>query len=264
MTVAEMIKKTRTDENMTQEEYGDRFGVTRKTVSSWENGRSVPDLQLLINICDSYNLSLDMLLREDTGYVRKTDNRVRLGRTIKWILMALLAAVCVFLVLAGMWKLRAVRLNEEFADAAAKLGFTLSDGYYRLTDADTVYSLPNQKLPFMRLDFYVAQINAEYRSDEFECDIVMTEEAEEYRFTVHYGLDGYIEGRIASDGTAEYDECSDSDREVISEHGEEIEEMLGKMTEYWMEVYTAGITFHTDVKLAMNIPYADDRTGIHI
>lgn len=40
MTVAELIKKTRTDHNMTQEDYGQKFGVTRQTVSSWENGVS--------------------------------------------------------------------------------------------------------------------------------------------------------------------------------------------------------------------------------
>lgn len=37
MTVAEMIKKTRTEANMTQGEYGAKFGVSRQTVSSWEN-----------------------------------------------------------------------------------------------------------------------------------------------------------------------------------------------------------------------------------
>ena len=50
MTVAEMIKKTRTEANMTQGEYGAKFGVSRQTVSSWENGRSLPDLQMLIDI----------------------------------------------------------------------------------------------------------------------------------------------------------------------------------------------------------------------
>lgn len=37
MTVAEMIKQTRTESHMTQEEYGLKFGVSRQTVSSWEN-----------------------------------------------------------------------------------------------------------------------------------------------------------------------------------------------------------------------------------
>ena len=54
MTVAEMIKKTRTEANMTQGEYGAKFGVSRQTVSSWENGRSLPDLQMLIDICNTY------------------------------------------------------------------------------------------------------------------------------------------------------------------------------------------------------------------
>ncbi len=40
MTVAEMIKKTRIEANMTQEEYGAKLGVSRQTVSSWENGVS--------------------------------------------------------------------------------------------------------------------------------------------------------------------------------------------------------------------------------
>ena len=40
MTIADMIKKTRLDNNMTQSEYADKFGVTRQTVSSWENGVS--------------------------------------------------------------------------------------------------------------------------------------------------------------------------------------------------------------------------------
>ena len=65
MTIAEMIKKTRQDNNMTQEEYANKFGVTRQTVSSWENEKSMPDLQLLITICNTYNFSLDSLLNED-------------------------------------------------------------------------------------------------------------------------------------------------------------------------------------------------------
>jgi len=73
MTVAEMIKETRTSSNMTQEEYGLKLGVSRQTVSSWENGRSMPDLQMLIDICNMYHISLDKLLNEDNKFVNKID-----------------------------------------------------------------------------------------------------------------------------------------------------------------------------------------------
>ena len=36
MTVAEMIRKTRTEANMTQGEYGAKFGVSRQTVGKME------------------------------------------------------------------------------------------------------------------------------------------------------------------------------------------------------------------------------------
>ena len=39
-----------------QEEYGTKLGVSRQTVSSWENGRSMPDLQMLIDICNMLSL----------------------------------------------------------------------------------------------------------------------------------------------------------------------------------------------------------------
>lgn len=85
MTIAEMIKKTRLDNNITQEEYAQKFGVTRQTVSSWENGKSLPDLQLIITICNTYNLSLDALLNEDQIYVKKiaiTQKQVRILKKI--------------------------------------------------------------------------------------------------------------------------------------------------------------------------------------
>lgn len=86
MTIAEMIKKTRQDNNMTQEEYANKFGVTRQTVSSWENEKSMPDLQLIITICNTYNFSLDSLLNEDHKFVSKIDMTQKIFRTLKRIL----------------------------------------------------------------------------------------------------------------------------------------------------------------------------------
>lgn len=86
MTIAEMIKKTRLDNNITQEEYAQKFGVTRQTVSSWENGKSLPDLQLIITICNTYNLSLDALLNEDKIYVKKIAITQKLVCILKKIL----------------------------------------------------------------------------------------------------------------------------------------------------------------------------------
>lgn len=96
MTVAEMIKKTRTEANMTQGEYGAKFGVSRQTVSSWENGRSLPDLQMLIDICNTYHVSLDKLLNEDKEFVEKIDFYNKYKKAIRLVGMCLWL-VCLYL-----------------------------------------------------------------------------------------------------------------------------------------------------------------------
>lgn len=47
MTIGNNIKKLRTSQALTQEQLAGRLYVTRQTVSSWEVGKSRPDLELL-------------------------------------------------------------------------------------------------------------------------------------------------------------------------------------------------------------------------
>ena len=59
---------------MTQEDFAKIFHVTRQTVSNWENQKSYPDLQTLVQISDEFDVSIDTLLKEDMVMVKKIDN----------------------------------------------------------------------------------------------------------------------------------------------------------------------------------------------
>ena len=61
MRVGDQIFKIRKEKGMTQEEFSKLFNVTRQTVSNWENNKSYPDLQTLVNISDRFDISLDVL-----------------------------------------------------------------------------------------------------------------------------------------------------------------------------------------------------------
>ncbi|MBT9617575.1 helix-turn-helix transcriptional regulator [Mediterraneibacter faecis] len=43
------------DNQLTQEEFGKLFHVTRQTVSNWENGKSYPDLQILVSMSNQFS-----------------------------------------------------------------------------------------------------------------------------------------------------------------------------------------------------------------
>ena len=56
------IKYFRTSHKMTQETLALKLGVTRQTVSKWENGISVPDADTLNKIADIFDVSVIDLL----------------------------------------------------------------------------------------------------------------------------------------------------------------------------------------------------------
>lgn len=51
--------------NMTQEKLADQMGVSRQTVSKWETGETVPEVDKLLELSKLFSCTLDALLKED-------------------------------------------------------------------------------------------------------------------------------------------------------------------------------------------------------
>lgn len=79
MNIANQILNIRKENNLTQEEFGELFYVTRQSVSNWENGKSYPDLQTLVDLSNHFEISLDKLLKEDSKMVKSIDRERGLG-----------------------------------------------------------------------------------------------------------------------------------------------------------------------------------------
>lgn len=99
MNIGKNIRDIRTQNNMSQEEFGKLFYVTRQTVSNWENEKNFPDLKTIVDISDRFNISLDKLLKEDKEMVESITTNVKIAekwnkyrRTVAVITGAVLAA----------------------------------------------------------------------------------------------------------------------------------------------------------------------------
>lgn len=56
------FKELRKEKELTQEQLAEQFGVSRRTVSRWETGSNMPDLDILIEMADYYEVELRELL----------------------------------------------------------------------------------------------------------------------------------------------------------------------------------------------------------
>ena len=64
MPLSEKILHLRTQRGMSQEELAAALAVSRQSVSKWETGQSVPDLDKLIRLADLFGVTVDELVRE--------------------------------------------------------------------------------------------------------------------------------------------------------------------------------------------------------
>ena len=83
MNIGNQISAIRKEQQLTQEQFRSLFHVTRQTVSNWENEKSYPDLQMLIDISNQFEISLDTLIKEDSKMVKTIDKERVLGKIKK-------------------------------------------------------------------------------------------------------------------------------------------------------------------------------------
>ena len=94
MKIGVKLKEARLNRKWTQDYVASQIQVSRSTISSWEVGRTYPDLESLVRLSDLFEISLDTLLREDHTMTKDLSKNIRKGRNLKWI-VALVLIICI-------------------------------------------------------------------------------------------------------------------------------------------------------------------------
>ncbi|SCJ53302.1 transcriptional repressor DicA [uncultured Eubacterium sp.] len=78
--IGDFIAALRKEAGMTQQELGKIIGVTNKTISRWENGNYLPDIVLMKELSNFFQISINELLSgeriSDEDYRKKADENI--------------------------------------------------------------------------------------------------------------------------------------------------------------------------------------------
>lgn len=100
MTIGEQIQTLRIRKRMTQEYLAERLSVSRQSVSKWELGQSIPDVENIIRMSELFQVSTDTLLLKNEADKIKNANPLHLG--------------CIYLVVKNFEK--SINFYEKFLD----------------------------------------------------------------------------------------------------------------------------------------------------
>lgn len=73
------LRELRKEKQLTQEQLAERFGVTNRSVSRWETGSNMPDLSILVELADFYDVDIrDIIDGERKGEDVNNEEKERL------------------------------------------------------------------------------------------------------------------------------------------------------------------------------------------
>ena len=123
MEIGSKIKKSRIDAKLTQEQAAETLGISRQTISNWENEKSYPDIVSVLKMSDLYGVSLDYLLKGDSpmknylDYIEESTNVVKSKvKLSKLILILSYLVIWAFNIMVS-WFFSAESISEAQAGA---------------------------------------------------------------------------------------------------------------------------------------------------
>ena len=94
--IGSIIKDIRKKNNLTQNEFASILGVTFQAVSKWENDKSIPDITILKDISNKFNVDLNYLISGKKVNINKK-SFFKKNMIIITAIIFIIISVCVFL-----------------------------------------------------------------------------------------------------------------------------------------------------------------------
>ena len=94
--IAKNLAYFRKQSGLTQAELAEKLNYSDKAVSRWEHGDTLPDINVLYQLCDFYGIDMNTLVREDADMINLPDKEARKK--------SLIYRICIHgLVLSAVW-----------------------------------------------------------------------------------------------------------------------------------------------------------------
>lgn len=96
--IAENIAILRKSRMMTQGDLAEKLNYSDKAVSKWERGESVPDIAVLKQIADLFEVTVDYLLTRDHKVYKQERKEIKKRKKTNRLFITLLSVVAVWLI----------------------------------------------------------------------------------------------------------------------------------------------------------------------
>lgn len=138
MEIGIKLKNARIKSKLTQEQVSEALGVSRQTISNWENERTYPDIVSVVKLSYLYDISLDHLLKEENSmsdylsFLEESTNIVKSNNKLSKLILIISYLVIWAISLIVFW---------FFTSSSDAMGYSVMFLWILLPVTTFVYSL---------------------------------------------------------------------------------------------------------------------------
>ncbi len=184
--ISKFIKKIRKDNNLTQKELADKYGVTYQAVSKWENGINLPDTLLIKQISKDFKVSLDDIFEGEYSKQKRK----------KWpflilILLLIIIIISIFLIKDNSnFKFKTINSNCSEFTISGSISYNKTKSAIFINEIEYCGKNVNEEYKKIDCTLYEKNNNVEQQVNNYNKEGPI--KLEEFLKEVTFAIDNYV------------------------------------------------------------------------
>lgn len=190
--IGKLIKEIRKKNNLSQQKFAEKYGVTYQAVSKWENGKNIPDILLLKRISDDFEIGIDGLLegKASSDKVKGKNNNMLVLVVVVFILSIIIfISVMVHLLHADDFKFKTLSTGCSNFTISGSIAYNANKSSIYISEVKYCGGDDNTKYKFIECSLYeeINNVKTLITTCESSSDVTL----EDFLKDIKIGADDY-------------------------------------------------------------------------
>ncbi len=187
--IGNLIKELRKKNNLTQEKFAEKYGVTYQAVSKWENGKNIPDISLLKQICDDYNININDLLNGNNKD-KKKDNK-KLLIILLGMLFVVMGVILFIVFHDDSFTFKTVSSNCSNFEISGSIAYNKNKSYLYISNIDYCGGTDNNLYKSIECILYEEHGNMKEKIGSYNYDKSDSIKLNDFLKDVNFSIDNF-------------------------------------------------------------------------
>lgn len=180
--IGNLIYKLRVENNLTQKELATKLLVTSQAVSKWENGRGIPDIEMVKKLSEVFNIDIKELLNGEIE-TKKIVSKKKKKKLLYLMIMGIVLLIIISITLIKVFTTNDFKISKLASDNDSfhvKGIFAYSSNKKSIYISKVEYSKEEEKKQYFNLECILYEENGKVERKISECSSQKNNESEQF------------------------------------------------------------------------------------